>query len=497
MPQLGNAWEPFRNPDRFRSGSLNSRRAGQEALQFVTIVHLLDADHDAPWVRWQVFDMTGTETSGVVCELNCLRSSLLDGLPGMAYRCLNEPDYTMIYISEGCRDLTGYAPEDLLNNQRLAYADLIVETDRARVWRDIQAAARTHTTYHLTYRIRTADGQEKRVWEQGRATANTYHGVPLLEGFITDVTAQAEIEIALTQRTEEVSLLYEASTRLSQSLDPDTLFETLHDIISRRLDCQGLIIADYDPETELITCAFGWGQNGRMDVSEFPPLALNKQGAGTQSIVIRSGEPLYLPDLAAQTRTSNTRFEVADSGQLTRLAAGEEMHVDAPRPALIFPLRREGQVVGTLQIFSDRLDAFSEADLRFVETLTPLYETVATNVALYQRAQQEIAERTAAEEAVRFQALLLDAISQAVIATDLEGRVTYWNNFATTLYGWSEQEALGTEIYRLTVDENGQLDAHAIMARLARGEGWAGEFVCRGKDGGPFPVFISDTPILR
>ena len=152
--------------------------------------------------------------------------------------------------------------------------------------------------------------------------------------------------------------------------------------------------------------------------------------------------------------------------------------------------------MGTLQVFSDRLDAFSEDDLRFMETLAPLYETVAANVALYQHAQQEIAERTAAEEAVHFQALLLDSISQAVIATDLEGRVTYWNSFATTLYGWSEQEALGVEIYKLTVDEYGQLDAHEIMAQLARGEGWAGEFVCRGKDARPFPVSISDTPIL-
>ena len=309
---LGERLRTLQNSGPLQIWELDLQTAGEAALQFVTIVHLFDADHDAPWVRWQVFDLAGTETSGVVCELNCLRSSLLDGLPGIAYRCLNEPDYTMIYISEGCRNLTGYAPEDLLGNKKLTFADLIVEEDRARIWKGIQAAAKSHTAYHLAYRIRTVDGQVKHVWEQGRATTNTYHGIPLLEGFITDVTAQAKIEIALAQRTEEVSLLYEASTQLNQTLDPDSLFETLRDIISRRLDCQGLIIADYDPKTELITCAFGWGQDGRIDVSKFPPLPLNNQGAGTQSIVIRSAKPLYLPDLAAQARTANTRFEVAE-----------------------------------------------------------------------------------------------------------------------------------------------------------------------------------------
>ena len=90
----------------------------------------------------------------------------------------------------------------------------------------------------------------------------------------------------------------------------------------------------------------------------------------------------------------------------------------------------------------------------------------------------------------------MNSISQAVIATDLEGRVTYWNSFATTLYGWSEQEALGGDIYELTVGEKSQADAQAIMAQLARGEAWTGEFVCQGKGGTRFPVFISDTPIF-
>jgi PAS domain-containing protein len=50
-----------------------------------------------------------------------------------------------------------------------------------------------------------------------------------------------------------------------------------------------------------------------------------------------------------------------------------------------------------------------------------------------------------AHERLRFQATLLDAVGavgQAVIAVDLEGRITYWNRAAEALYGWSEREAL-------------------------------------------------------
>ena len=38
---------------------------------------------------------------------------------------------------------------------------------------------------------------------------------------------------------------------------------------------------------------------------------------------------------------------------------------------------------------------------------------------------------------------LLDAMGDAVIATDLSGTIIYWNRFAETLYGWTREEAVG------------------------------------------------------
>jgi PAS domain-containing protein len=44
--------------------------------------------------------------------------SMIDNLPGFVYRCENDRDWTMSFISDGCRDITGYAPEDFLYNRR-------------------------------------------------------------------------------------------------------------------------------------------------------------------------------------------------------------------------------------------------------------------------------------------------------------------------------------------------------------------------------------------
>ena len=108
----------------------------------------------------------------------------------------------------------------------------------------------------------------------------------------------------------------------------------------------------------------------------------------------------------------------------------------------------------------------------------------------------DVTERRQAEEALRFQAHLLDTVEQAVIATDTAGRITYWNSFAEKLYGWSAAEAVGRNIVEVTPTEESRAQSLDIMTRLAAGESWSGEFQVRRRDGTRFPAQVTDTPIL-
>ena len=108
---------------------------------------------------------------------------------------------------------------------------------------------------------------------------------------------------------------------------------------------------------------------------------------------------------------------------------------------------------------------------------------------------KDLSERRRAEASARFQAHLLDTVEQAVIATDLEGRITYWNHFAERLYGWPAEEALGRHVIEVTPAETSAAQAVEIMARLAAGETWSGEFNVRRRDGTCFPALVTDTPI--
>jgi PAS domain S-box-containing protein len=107
----------------------------------------------------------------------------------------------------------------------------------------------------------------------------------------------------------------------------------------------------------------------------------------------------------------------------------------------------------------------------------------------------DVTQRKRADEALRFQASLLDAVEQAVIATDLEGTITYWNRFAEQLYGWSAEEATGRNILDVTPAVTSRADAAAIIARLQAGESWSGELAVRRKDGSTFTAWVTDSPI--
>jgi PAS domain S-box-containing protein len=121
-------------------------------------------------------------------------ATLMDNLPGMAYRCLNDTDWTMEFVSQGSLALTGHAPEELIANARVAYGQLIHPDDRQRVHDEVQAALEATTRFRIVYRIITIDGAEKWVWEQGCGIFSEAGELNAIEGFITDVTEARNAE---------------------------------------------------------------------------------------------------------------------------------------------------------------------------------------------------------------------------------------------------------------------------------------------------------------
>lgn len=139
-------------------------------------------------------------------ESQAFLSTLMSNLPGMAYRCRNDEDWTMEFVSRGCLDLTGHRPEELKGNRVVSYASLIHPDDRAHVWEEIQEALSKRRSFRITYRIRAADSRLKWVWEQGQGAFSPQGEVVAVEGFIADITEHKEIEERLRESEQRLVL---------------------------------------------------------------------------------------------------------------------------------------------------------------------------------------------------------------------------------------------------------------------------------------------------
>lgn len=130
-------------------------------------------------------------------------ATFLSNLPGLAYRCLNDLDWTMLFISAGCYELTGYHPEDFLE-KRISYNDLIDEAYRQYLWTKWQKVLAERGVFTEEYTITTASGEQKWVWEQGRGVYGPNGEVIALEGIVMDITDRKWAEETARRRLAEL-----------------------------------------------------------------------------------------------------------------------------------------------------------------------------------------------------------------------------------------------------------------------------------------------------
>lgn len=127
---------------------------------------------------------------------------LLSHLPGMAYRCLYDDNWTMEFVSKGCQVLTGYPAESLLYNRDLSFNDIICSEYREILRKEWEKAVALKKSFRYEYEIITAKGERKWVLELGQAVYNEKDEVEALEGLIFDINHQKLRELQIQYMNE-------------------------------------------------------------------------------------------------------------------------------------------------------------------------------------------------------------------------------------------------------------------------------------------------------
>ncbi len=142
------------------------------------------------------------EIEKVLVENERSKSVLLSHLPGLAYRCKYDREWTMQYISEGCLKLTGYSPDSLLYNKDLSFKDIISPKYRNRLWNEWKLVLAKRLPFKYEYEITTATGEQKWVLEMGEGVYNERGEVEALEGIILDISDRKKVEDNIRYNSE-------------------------------------------------------------------------------------------------------------------------------------------------------------------------------------------------------------------------------------------------------------------------------------------------------
>ncbi len=189
---------------------------------------------EAPVVIGTVLDITDrVGAQRALQESQRQLSTLIANLPGVAYRCANDSDWTMEFISDACVKLTGYQPGELIANARLSYGSVIRPSDRQTVWDVIQQALQNREIFDVSYRITPADGSEKWVSEQGQGVFDDSGRVVAIEGYIVDVTERKRAESRLAASEERLRSMFDQQFQFMAILSPDGIVQDVNELVLR------------------------------------------------------------------------------------------------------------------------------------------------------------------------------------------------------------------------------------------------------------------------
>jgi len=108
---------------------------------------------------------------------------------------------------------------------------------------------------------------------------------------------------------------------------------------------------------------------------------------------------------------------------------------------------------------------------------------------------REIAEREKSEASVRRLAAIVESSDDAIIGKDLDGIITSWNKGAERLYGYTEKEIVGKQIFTIVPDDH--RDELIMLTQKIRENQPVEHFetVRQKKDGTRFEASLSISPI--
>ncbi|WP_374384708.1 methyl-accepting chemotaxis protein [Dongia sp.] len=135
--------------------------------------------------------------------------SITGRMDGFLYRCRNDANYTMLYISEGILTVSGYPASDFIGNKVRGYSSITHPDDIASVDAAVGKALEQHGNWTIDYRIVPRQGEPVWVHEIGGGVFDASGQLEFLEGFIIDISERKHLEQANRDLIDRIAVISE------------------------------------------------------------------------------------------------------------------------------------------------------------------------------------------------------------------------------------------------------------------------------------------------
>ena len=468
---------------------------------------------------------------------------LADTIPGVVYQFAAQPDGTfdVRFVSEHAEALLGISSEPDGFYER--FIEHIPNPDRDKHRAAVAGAVEEESEWHLEVPFERLDGEK--VWLLDLATPAREEEGLLFSGVLLDVTEQEESKRELETYRQYTDRLLDAIDDVFFVFDVDG---RLHQWNQSFLDETGYLAEEAESmhasnfvpaayEDRALTKIGHVFDTGHARL-EAPILRKDGSTVPYEFVASRITHPDGSPRLVGigrdisqrekkerEVRRSERQFEAMfhDPNILVGLLDPEGTVLDINETAMSYIDSSQSNIQGNrlweTPWFSGDKDLEQDvqdwilkaANGKYVEfeaelsgslgkevVISGVFRPVRDDtgqVASLLISGRDVTKRNRRRERLLLHDQMLNEVGQAVIATDANGNINFWNRAAERVYGWSEEEALGRNVLDLTVPELAEDRAREIMSALSSGESWTGEFEARRKDGSTFPVIVTDTPV--
>lgn len=376
-------WDTILSGKEWNGVFCNKNKSGQIYWESATISPIKNEKGDLINFLAIKEDITLTKRlENELIENQKMLSTLMSNLPGMVYRCLNDRNWTMIFVNEGGKQLTGYEIEELMNNEKTSFNDLIIEEDREQVWENAQKGLKTRANYQLQYRILTADKKVKWVFEQAIGIFNTHGELDYIEGFITDITERKTAE-----KIQEI--IFNISKSALKALNINDLLKEIRNCLSEVIDTTNFFVGFYNKDRNTLSLPYMAD-----DKDDFEEVPLQNT---LSSYVINSGQSLFAKD---------KDFEKLEQKGLVKLIGSQS------KVWLGVPLKLDDDVFGIIVVQSyTNKNLYTNKDLTLLEFVS---DQIASVIHRKQFEEQLILAKEKAEESDRLKTVFLSNMSHEV-----------------------------------------------------------------------------------